>query len=98
MRFWHFAKNHIFGILPKTKAHFWHFPTLVFLGKKGGIYEEKELQRSKGFKTSMRRKIRKQNLDISKEQMEYMQKNLKLDAVKIAKMHTKRQKGVIISL
>ena len=36
-RFWRFAKNRKFGILPKTKAHFWHFPTLVFLGKKGGI-------------------------------------------------------------
>ena len=40
------------AFLPKTKTHFWHFPTFVFLGKKGGIYEEKELQRSKGFKTS----------------------------------------------
>lgn len=39
-----------------------------------------------------RRKIRKQNLDISKEQMQYIQKNLKLDAVKIAKMHTNWQK------
>lgn len=24
-RFWRFAKNRKFGILPKTKAHFWHF-------------------------------------------------------------------------
>ena len=40
------------AFLPKTESRFWRFPSLVFLGKKGGIYEEKELQRSKGFKTS----------------------------------------------
>lgn len=38
------------GCLNIWRFHFWHFPTLVFLGKKGGIYEEKELQRSKMYK------------------------------------------------
>lgn len=45
------------------------------------------------FKYKLRRKkIRKQSLDISKEQMQYIQKKLKLDAMKIAKMHTNWQK------
>ena len=51
----HFWQNPFLGC-PKIKASkdcvFGIFPTLIFLGKKGGIYEEKELQRSKGFKTS----------------------------------------------
>lgn len=37
-------------------------------------------------------KIKKQSLDISKEQMQYIQKNLKLDANKMAKIHTNWQK------
>lgn len=37
-------------------------------------------------------KIQKQSLDISKEQMQYIQKNLKLDANKMAKIHTNWQK------
>lgn len=37
-------------------------------------------------------KIKKQSLDISKKQMQYIQKNLKLDATKMAKIHTNWQK------
>lgn len=47
-----FPKTSNLAFLPKIEARFWHFPTLILLEKKGGIYEEKELQRSKGFKTS----------------------------------------------
>ena len=51
----HFWQNPFLDALKSRQfqgLRFWHFPTLIFLGKKGGIYEEKELQRSKGFKTS----------------------------------------------
>lgn len=49
----HFWQNPFLGC-PKIKASriaFWHFPTLIFLGKKGGIYEEKNY---KGAKVSKR--------------------------------------------
>lgn len=47
-----FPKNIKFGILPKIEAHFWRFPSLVFLGKKGGIFMRKK--NYKGAKVSKR--------------------------------------------
>lgn len=49
--FWRFAKNDGFGILPKTRLHFWHSVLLLIPDeKKGGIYEKEELQRRKMYK------------------------------------------------
>lgn len=40
------------AFLPKIEAHFWRFPSLVFLGKKGGIFMRKK--NYKGAKVSKR--------------------------------------------